>query len=213
MQLRLRPGLSWCLCNGRAVFLDLAQDRYFCLDEARDALFRQWSAGELDGSPVIASQLVDILIAGRGETQPVEHVQAAVDLAESGRPVRAMDVAIAIFTQRQMRRALDRDRLAALVTPPRGPARSTRSPLNDAALERVAAAFHATAGIVTAVDQCLPRALAAHRMCHRWGAAAALVLGVRLAPFAAHAWVQADDKVVVGDLEQVRLYTPILVAP
>jgi hypothetical protein len=33
---------------------------------------------------------------------------------------------------------------------------------------------------------------------------------VRTNPFAAHAWVQIDEEVLVGDFEQVRLFTPIL---
>jgi len=36
-----------------------------------------------------------------------------------------------------------------------------------------------------------------------------LVFGVRANPFRAHAWVQLEDKVLIGDYEQVRLFTPI----
>ena len=115
--------------------------------------------------------------------------------------------------QLRARRALKRKPIAALLTRLAPQPCITETPPGRAGLERIAAAFRATSGWIEAADQCLPRALAARRMCNRRGLGAALVLGVRVAPFAAHAWVQAGGAVVVGDLEQVRLYTPILVVP
>ena len=46
MRLALRPGLSWCICTGKAVFLDLERDRYFCLPEQLDPLFLRWVSGD-----------------------------------------------------------------------------------------------------------------------------------------------------------------------
>jgi hypothetical protein len=48
-------------------------------------------------------------------------------------------------------------------------------------------------------------------LCHAHRLYPSLVLGVRINPFAAHAWVQIGDRVLVGDYDQVRLFTPILV--
>jgi hypothetical protein len=36
-----------------------------------------------------------------------------------------------------------------------------------------------------------------------------LVFGVRMNPFRAHCWVQLGGQVLIGDFEQVRLFTPI----
>ena len=64
----------------------------------------------------------------------------------------------------------------------------------------------------SAENKCLPRSLALARALRRAGGTARLVIGVRLRPFAAHAWVQ-DGTVVVNDtLDHVLLFTPILVA-
>jgi hypothetical protein len=61
--------------------------------------------------------------------------------------------------------------------------------------------------------QCLPRALGANALCRAAGALPTLVFGVRLAPFAAHCWLQWHEAVIVGDLEQARMFTPILAVP
>lgn len=58
---------------------------------------------------------------------------------------------------------------------------------------------------VPGADTCLPQALAAVAMLRRWGHRADLVLGVRTAPvFEAHAWVEVDGAVVVGEGEASR---------
>lgn len=213
MELHLRAGLSWCLCNGRAIFLDLPRDRYFCLPEERDALFRDWACGDTSGSPEVAAQLADIVQPGPGLRAKAIHQPATCDLGEGGARALFGDACIAAFAQLRARRALKREPIAALIAGLASRPCDTGARPDSAGLERIAAAFRTTAGWVESADQCMPRALAARRMCNCRGLGAALILGVRLAPFAAHAWVQADEAVVVGDLEQVRLYTPILVVP
>ena len=39
----------------------------------------------------------------------------------------------------------------------------------------------------------------------------ALVLGVRLAPFRAHSWVQLKDEVLNDHIDHIRSFTPILI--
>ena len=64
----------------------------------------------------------------------------------------------------------------------------------------------------SARDRCLPRALAIAHALRAFGGVADVVLGVTLHPFAAHAWVQEGDTVLSDAIDQVRLFTPILVA-
>jgi hypothetical protein len=78
-------------------------------------------------------------------------------------------------------------------------------------LPAIASAFATSSLVLREADRCLPRALAAHAACCREGIPSKLVLGVQLDPFRAHAWVQLGTKVLVGDYEQVRLFTPIAV--
>jgi hypothetical protein len=75
---------------------------------------------------------------------------------------------------------------------------------------RIAAASVALSLVTRATNRCLVRALAVHRACQLRRIAAKFVFGVRANPFGAHCWVQHQGRVVVGEFEQVRLYTPIL---
>ncbi|UYY57175.1 lasso peptide biosynthesis B2 protein [Sphingomonas sp. S2-65] len=214
MSIVLRSGLSWCTPAGQTVFLDLTRDRYFCLSETPDALFRRWAAGEALAPPEQA-MLVANGVAEMGEGDPpapAEHVPATRDHAVSNGSRRSVpEVTAAIIGQLGARRWLRRLPLSTVV------ARLAQTPgvevgaRDETCLRKIAGAFVASAMVVRAADQCLPRAIAAQRLCRRQGQDAALIFGVRLDPFAAHSWVQAGDAVVVGDLEQVRLYTPILV--
>src|SRR4051812_2764102 len=46
MRCRLREDVHWCNCGGRAVFLDLKADRYFCLSRGANAAFLRVAANE-----------------------------------------------------------------------------------------------------------------------------------------------------------------------
>lgn len=209
----LRADTSWCRCNGQAVFLDLAHDRYFRLTDALDQSFQRWSAGE----PITAAELEQLVESGvlaRGEGGAMAatiHPPARRDLAHA-RPHRQTlaDIASAVALQLRARYALARMPLARIVAGLEAHHEGRGGRPDEARLRRVAGAFVASAALLRAHDQCLPRAIAARRLCNRLGQAAALVFGVRIDPFAAHSWVQSGDAVIVGDLETVRLYTPIL---
>jgi hypothetical protein len=134
---------------------------------------------------------------------------------ESGGKLRVWDIARAVAAQRRAQAEIRHGRLADLVrTAARDRALSAPEGSNaDAAARRVAAAFESAALILRKADQCLPRALAARTLGQRLGIRATVVFGVRLDPFAAHCWAQWHDAVIVGDLEEVRLFMPILVVP
>jgi hypothetical protein len=57
---------------------------------------------------------------------------------------------------------------------------------------------------------CLPDSLALHRILAARGLASSLVIGVRLDPFGAHCWVQADTVVLNDSYDGVSGFTPIL---
>lgn len=217
MSLILRPGLSWCLCADRAVFLDLASNRYFCLPEMADTLFRRWAAGEILAPDELAP-LIDcgVVVAGEGRRSATTMNPAATrDYAlDNARGAAAADVMAAVAGQLRARWWLKLRPMASIAArlARERPATGGRAP-DEARQRRVASAFLASATLLRADDQCLPRAIAARRLCQRHGQEAALIFGVRLDPFAAHSWVQCGGAVIVGELENVRLYTPILVLP
>lgn len=217
MSLILRSGLSWCLCADRAVFLDLASNRYFCLPEITDGLFRRWAAGESFDPDELAS-LIDCGLLEHGDgtrKAATTHPAAVQDHAlDNARDSSATDVMAALSGQLRARCWLKLRPMASIAARLAGERPATPgAPQDEARQRRVAGAFVTSAMLLRADDQCLPRAIAARRLCQRHGQQAALVFGVRLEPFAAHSWVQCGDAVIVGELENVRLYTPILVLP
>jgi hypothetical protein len=213
MSVSLRAGVSWCLCSRHAVFLDLPRDRYFCLPEPLDLIFQRWAADE----PPDAAARDALIAAGVAEpgagSSPVaaDFPTATRDLANGVQGGSLRTALRAIFGQLQARRWVKRRSLASIMTDIASAARRAGRPRDEAVLRRIAGAFATSGMLLRAADQCLPRAIAAARLCRHHGQDVALILGVRLNPFAAHSWVQSGDAVVVGDLEQVRLYTPILV--
>lgn len=199
------------------MFLDLPGDRYFALPEPLDRKFRRWANGE-EIDVAAAEALIAAGVASPGNARqpsPADHRLAARDLAVAqGGRAPMMTILTAMAEQLRARRRLRRYSLAeAIGRLGRDRPLGRTVPRDADGLVHIARAFAASAIALRAEDQCLPRAIAARALCNRHGERAALVFGVRLHPFAAHSWVQAADAVVVGDLEQVRLYTPILVIP
>ncbi|MET3711766.1 hypothetical protein ABIC65_002475 [Sphingomonas trueperi] len=213
MSLASHANISWCRCAGQAVFLDLEGDRYFCLPEPLGAIFQRWAAGEaIDRDAHAALVAAGVACADpKHRPQAVSFPAAARDLAHAGADRATWNSVQAIFGQLRAKHWLQRRPLAKILrglpTPPAPAPRSSE----EASLQAIAGAFVTSAMVLRTADQCLPRAIGAARLCWQRGLEAALILGVRLHPFAAHSWVQSGDAVVVGDLEQVRLYTPILV--
>lgn len=86
MVFRLRDGLSWCECAGRAVFLDLERDRYFCLPDDADVAFRRWaSSGGADDDPSLCDRLEEIGLLVRGRPSSEPPASAAVEHRSQGR--------------------------------------------------------------------------------------------------------------------------------
>jgi hypothetical protein len=199
------------------VFLDLTSNRYFCLPEMTGGLFRRWAAGEMLAPDELAPLLdCGVIEAGDGSRKAATtHPAAARDYAlGNARGGAAIDVMAAVTGQLRARCWLKLRPMASIAARLADERPATAGDAQDEARQRrVAGAFVASAVLLRADDQCLPRAIAARRLCQRHGQEAALVLGVRLEPFAAHSWVQCGDAVIVGELENVRLYTPILVLP
>jgi len=75
----------------------------------------------------------------------------------------------------------------------------------------VVRAFEHARVLRSPADKCLPRSLAIALCLARHGVHADVVLAVKLGPFAAHCWAQADGEVLNDTAEEVALYTPILV--
>lgn len=214
--LRLRDGLSWCLCDERIVLLDIDADRYFALPPELEADFRSWASGT-DNYPGPAGHgllALGLLVPGRGGGgRGAAAIEPALWdlLPEPSAVAGPLDLLEAIAAQIGARWSLRRRKLVNLLDALRARPGATPSPQPQRRAMRIASAFERSSLFLPKTDRCLPRALAAWSMCRRAGIAASLVFGVRTDPFAAHSWVQLGESVLVGDFEQVRLFTPILV--
>lgn len=196
--------LAWCEIDGTLIFLDIAQDRYFRLPETRNEAV----LSELDAS-------------GRGRCgQPLGWVRPSdwvpplrqcrfVDVG----PFRLGDIARSLWIQRRIERRLLARSLRSVLTELHHVVahREAATSQLDCAGARTIRAFEHSRLLRSAADRCLPRSIAlafalAAQRCH-----AHVVIGVKLAPFAAHCWVQAGDEVLNDSAEEVRRYTQILV--
>lgn len=77
------------------------------------------------------------------------------------------------------------------------------------AVSAIACSFAAGRRFFPAKRRCVPDSLALACCLWRRGADAQLYFGVRLAPFAAHCWVQADDLLLSDPIDSIAEFTPV----
>lgn len=218
MTFRLRDNLYWCLCGGRVIFLDVKADRYFCLPFGPEAAFARLAAGDVEPGDaerlraLIARGLLIEDPASRGLRPPSPLEPATGDLLqEPYPPPRIRDLLGALAFETRAAWLLRTRPFLQVVKGVERRGTQCRSPhACDKRLRRIASASATISLLLRAADRCLVRALAVHATCCRHGIRPRLVLGVRVNPFGAHCWVQLDQTVLVGDFEQVRLFTPIV---
>ena len=218
MTFRLRDNLHWCACGGRVIFLDVEADRYFCLPSGAGAAFTRLAAGETE--PQDTERLHALITRGlliehpaSPGLRPAPALEPATgDLLEEPYPSPNTLEVVSAFAAEMRAAWLLRRRpfLEVLRGVDEERAGRRRQPSDfDRCLRGIVSASMAASLVLRATDRCLVRALAVHSTCRRHGIYPKLVFGVRMNPFGAHCWVQLDDKVLVGDFEQVRLFEPI----
>lgn len=204
-------GITYCLCDDRAVFLDIHADRYFCLPSALNETFvRTVIHGDAlrstDAEQLLALGIRD-LVPGEYSLRPNAVPLPAAEIAPSDPATSLLWVGA---THWLVRSRLKRWPFARLIaherqrTPPRYRETSHQK------LASLHAAFRSASLWIGEADQCLARSIAFRMLAFRLGVAPTLVIGVKLDPFAAHCWVQTDDRVASDSLEHVRGFTPIL---
>ena len=218
----LRGGLSFCIAGDRLVFLDLPSDRYFCLSPSIEADFRALIEGRTPSGGIPKRlQSGNLLIPEEMANDIARCVAPAVTSELGGDPqdLTSRDVLAAIGWILRSRTELKLRGLATTIQHliDRKAVIERKLPIAaaDAArerkLSRVAASFRMASGIVGSHGLCLPWSLAiAHRLLSL-GISPLLILGVRLTPFAAHAWVQVDAMLMNECRERTDVFTPILV--
>jgi len=213
---RLRDGLGWCICDQQAVFLDLQRDRYFRLRPEDDKHFQRWAgSGALDPAELARLVGAGVIIAcdrPQPPSLPARIEPPVADLTDGiTARARLIDIGRCVVAQHRATSLIRHGRLAACIAAlsrdgRAGPARADGAET----IARIAAGFASAPLALRKAGQCLPRAVAANALCRAAGVATTLVFGVQLQPFGAHCWLQWGARVVVGDVEHARMFTPIL---
>lgn len=214
---RLRSHLHYCYSGGRAIFLDADNGRYSCLAGVGEAAFLAFrngaaSSDEMDwltanGILVEDNEPHGLELGRRDIRSPSAQIEvrSKPKVADIWSAARERVVAHASLRLRGFSWAY-----CSIIAAKRGRGGEDRSDSTQVAID-VAAAFHATDLILGKTDRCLPRSLGFLRICFKRGYFPSLVIGVRTNPFTAHAWVQSGDLVLNDGIDQVRVFTPIMV--
>ncbi|CAM3161654.1 lasso peptide biosynthesis B2 protein [Asticcacaulis taihuensis] len=223
MALSLRPQLHYCVANGRVVLLDLAKDRYFALPDPLDEAFQTLTArgGSFgDHTTGIRNLVEQGILTQKSDVTGPPHAPSLprpahsfVDSPPAGwvNPITFLQALLA-----QRRANADHSGLTLPHYVRRVSDMLAKS--DDARIEAPSAqtlgalrAYLATRWLITTRDQCLLQSATLFQFLARRGWHPRFVVAVRMAPFAAHAWVQSGETVLNDRLDHVLPYTPILV--
>ncbi len=221
MGVTLRPGIHYCFANGRTALLDIRRDRYLALPDALDQAFQALAQGR-DPSTIEAAAIDDLIEDGilvRSRTDVawspaatiVRPTESLVDTPANAHADPGMFARAYVrqrITNRSSLRLPDivediRSDLEAV-----GPNRSS-SPAPHSL--RALTSYLATRWLISTRDQCLTQSATLFHFLAHYGWRPQFVVAVRMAPFAAHAWLQAGESVLNDRLDHVMPYTPILV--
>lgn len=217
MQVGLRRDVYYCVANQQIALLDLRADRYYCLPAPVEAALKRVieaggdSSGETDAlAPLLKRQLLETGIPWTSRTPSIDPPRISA-MDSHHEPTDLILVGRAALSNLQAMQTLKRKSLLTIIETRRACKTTARPDAMQRALPELVASFLVVRRLLGAHDKCLRWSLAMTDYLAALGHFPNLVLGVRLRPFAAHAWVQAGDVVLSDRLDHVLLYTPILV--
>lgn len=199
-----RPWLAWRVIDGELIFLDIAADRYFRLPDERNRSFR----AEIERSGRCSWRQPPELPRPRHWVPP-----ALTSPAIAHGSFHLAETARALWLQRRVERRMAVAGFGAglAATAQLLAAGRNRSRAEPAQAARVIRAFEQARVLRSAATRCLARSIALAVRLAACGAPARVVIGVKLAPFAAHCWAQCGDAVASDNCDEVQCYTPLLV--
>lgn len=208
----LAPLLHAAIFADRVVLLDVAADRYHLVSgETAIALAR--CARGLPVSdphlldPLLGSGLPPVNAGGLALLSSLRIPLAGLPLSVSGGRRSIVRTAWWLLRARHNLRRLGLARCLEKVGRAR---RNADAKTSDASALVVAAGFERSRRFLPFRRACLPDSLALLTWLLAARIEATLVVGVRLDPFLAHAWVQTSSHVLNDDPDAVLPYTPIL---
>lgn len=210
---QLAPGTGFCEISGELVFLDLGRDKYLALRGEDRAAFERLRRREPNDSEAMTRLAGTGLIKRSDGPVSIEPAQIDVPPRDLSAREDGFNLAMTLGAARALRwakRAMRPERIAGTIEDLRAKkALAIRESVDGA--ENIAALYAACRWILPTVPRCLVDALALDRILLARGLRVSLVFGVRLAPFAAHCWLQSPSAVLTGTVAEARNYTPILV--
>ncbi|MGF7156089.1 lasso peptide biosynthesis B2 protein [Novosphingobium gossypii] len=210
----MRPGVTFCRIGEQSIFLDIFGDRYFCLQSRLDTAFGDLvERGQIDEHDGTALIDIGILVAEGGG--PVRPCPLRADAAPrpnraEQRKLRPASVAQALLSRVRWTRRVRTKPLAHNIATLSGLQESSAmmDPPVDV-LSRIEEAHRHAALLWGTAGRCLPTAMAIMSDLSHGGVAAHLVFGVKLGPFGAHSWVEAQGRPIGEDPENVDRFVPI----
>lgn len=230
MPFQLASGVSLTFVNEIAVFLDLRSDQYVALAPDLSSILRRTGQGQevhlSERMALHAPALDKLLDFTTASGSPFETCQLAHPVIR--RSPEEMKAGLIPIFRAAWCRAKARVMLRLV-----GPFRTTQylsrrsaSAIGDRNLEdqstataakgsscvdRVLAAHGRLDAAFGNADKCLARSIALFEHLCAFGIRPTLVAGVRIAPFTAHCWVQLDGALLNDEIDNVRVFQPILV--
>lgn len=215
---RLDTDVTVAVSAGRAVFLDVARDRYAMLPPHLDAYFAAWLAEPAGPMPHACFDALAARLAldGRYESLRPSRVSLGIPYDVSGsalsgvRPGLGQVLGVASVVMRA-RRALRRSPLRANLERRRAALGHGLARLVDRRETALrAAVYHAARPFAPAGRVCLLDSLALIDWLGDDAGQAQLVLGVTAYPFGAHCWVQTRQALLGDAPDTIARYAPIL---
>jgi len=220
MSYRLRDEVYFCWADGRAVFLDARRDRYFCLAPSLERAFRDLCQHDTrldaDGAKLSATGLLTACdpkqLGVKSLLAPTPQRNIADEAAIAGPSSLPIKLEVG-WTLAMAKIRLQRCTLLDTIQYLRRQKTAAPTP-ERTGLEpwlRAATDFRAARRWVPIRPICLADSIALLQFLRRRRLAADLVFGVKLNPFSAHCWVQAEDVILNDHVEFAQRHTQILV--
>jgi hypothetical protein len=214
---RLKDDLTFCLIDGHPVFLDLEEDRYFCLSGITERAFLQWSKQGDEHCDIDALVDQGILTALPQRMAKIAEPKRMPSLSalEAARTPSAFGVleflevaTLVLITQFQLK-TLGIKQSIERALGDYGTRDHVSPEIAQEHLLELAQRFLQARMYVPLGTRCLLDSLAMARFLRRRHIQANLIIGVTGAPFSAHCWLQRGAIVLTDAVGNIRIYTPI----
>lgn len=223
---RLREGLSYCRVDGKVIFLDIQNDRYFRLSDGAETAFTAF----VDGGRISATEFASLTknhilstVSQPGSKEPSASVtplptRSAIELSDPSGSINLrllLEVATSVLaTWWMLKTRRLTDVIDNLVGYRRKHAEGSTSETEAGHQPRIckeAISFHRARLYVPIRTSCLLDSVALSRFLSRRRVGTSLVFGITRVPFAAHCWVQFGDIVLNDTVGNVTSHTTIRV--